>query len=63
MSATVNCRVGSIDGCITIDPAYEFRYANTSNEALAAQHMRLENFLMRRNLYLQFYAEDAQGQR
>ena len=47
--------------CEPVDPANRMLYYNTASESRANQAMRLENYLLRHNLYSQFVIEDAQG--
>ncbi|MFY9529926.1 MAG: hypothetical protein WBC04_23385 [Candidatus Acidiferrales bacterium] len=52
-----------MDECMEIDPPNHLQYYNTRSEADVAQHLRVERFIVRHNLWGQFIVEDTQGKR
>ena len=61
--STLTAWFGEMDACGAVDPQNEITYYNTQSETVGAQSMRTENFIRRRNLFNQFIAKDAAGQR
>ena len=60
---TLGQRFDEMRQCMELDPTHNNLYYNTGGQALYQRELRLQHFLVRKNLYDDFLAEDMAGGR